>query len=594
MKDSNSDAALSEHLRGLFSAEWKLKSPPTSLWPSLKGLASHNEELLQGLTQITDLSSLQSLIERYVKNERGAELLQTQNCTVLRLALQRCAQQNALPDILSMISDIIARLNYLRLPIHSGILTTGILFAMLNLSAPTLERFLGTHSLIGLPAFGQRESIRIISNCSKALEYKAFENPNYDPSPMLAAVTGEGDLPTSHPRLHDCLYWTQPSDQSEIRYNSQLSAQEYICLLVKLGSNEVLHTCWSSFLKNIQPQNYHSCLAAYQVVLALIQSARPGLAVKYLEDISTKCGDSLPFIAIFPNLQIFIDDPAVGEALPDLVRGQDYIKLLEARLEDIDHSMGVWWHHECQDHFSATPQLSESIWGAFGDQLVPNIKNGAAKPDHEGQLYTALRRHGCSKSPAALNMIVNLLHDHTGQSLEIATHLDYDKQRLQEFRSRFGSLEFRWAPEHSPIEFSDSRISPLLDSTKPSAPRDLGLLRARLMVGGTPQSGAHSLHLMQLGCIDVRYSLAEPWKPSHCIVAWDRHLGELLGLFVGQTSVFDSGPAPVGPFGALMHIRLSSDPRARTLPSETPAYPRNCWGPYYLDVDPSPDLEFAN
>lgn len=190
-------------------------------------------------------------------------------------------------------------------------------------------------------------------------------------------------------------------------------------------------------------------------------------------------------------------------------------------------------------------------------------------------------------------MIVDLLHNYTGQSLEIVTHLDYDKQ-LQEFRSQFGFLEFRWCPEHSPIEISDSRISPLLDSTKPSAPLDLGLLRARLMVGGTPQSGAHSLHLMQLGCIDVRYSFDEPWKPSQYSVVWDRHLGELLGLHVGQTSVLDSGPAPVGPFGALMHIRLSSDPQARTPSSDTPVYPRNCWGPYHLDVDPSPDLEICN
>lgn len=156
MKDLNSDVALSEHLRDLFSVEWKLKSPPTSLWPALKGLAPDNEELLRGLTQVTDLSSLQSLVERYVKNERGAELLQTQNCTLLRLALQRCARQTALPNILSTISDIMARLNYLQLPIQSSVFTTGISFAMLDLSAPTLERFLGAHRLIGLPALGQR------------------------------------------------------------------------------------------------------------------------------------------------------------------------------------------------------------------------------------------------------------------------------------------------------------------------------------------------------------------------------------------------------------------------------------------------------
>lgn len=184
--------------------------------------------------------------------------------------------------------------------------------------------------------------------------------------------------------------------------------------------------------------------------------------------------------------------------------------------------------------------------------------------------------------------IVDLLHDHTGQSLEIVTHLDYRKERLQKFGSEFSGLQLRWSPEHSPIEFSDSRIPALCDSTKPSTPPNLGLIRARLVVGKASQPGVDSLHLMQLGCMDMRYGSDEPWQPSGFIVVWDRQFGELLGLYVGQTSgVIDSGPAPVGPLGALMHIRLSSHPEEQAL---SPSGPRNCWGPYHLDIDPSSDL----
>jgi len=598
IQNSDTDVAFSGYLDGLFSTEWKSNSPPAPLWTSLKGLSTRNEELLRGLdTETPDISSLRSLIERYVKDSHGAELLQAKNSTLLRLALQRCQRQNTLPEILTVITDLVARLNRLQLPVQPGTYATGISLAMLDLSAPALVQFVKGHRLIGLPSLGLRESRRIVQYCSEALDHKAFEDPYYDPTPMLAAVSGEGDLvPPNCPRLHDSLHWMQATDPIDGRFNSQTGGHEYVSLLVRLGSDEVLHTCWNNFLKNIQPKNRHSCLAAYQVVLTLIQNVRSEIAVKYLEDVSQHCGDTLPFISGFPNLQILVDDPVVGEALPDLVRGEDYLELLEARLEDMDQRIGVRWNPESQEHSSAVPEPSESIWEAFGDQIVPKNNNSGIDPNHGGQLYSELRVHGCSKSPAALNRIVDLLHDHNGKSLQIVTHLDYNKERLQKFRSKFEGLELCWSPEHSPIEFSDSRIPVLHDSTGLSTPPDLGLIRARLIVGGAPRSGANSLHLMQLGCMDMRYSSDEPWQSSGYIVVWDRHFGELLGLYVGQnTGVINSGPVPVGPLGALMHIRLSSNPEEQALsPSGTPTHPRNCWGPYHLDIDPSPDLDFEN
>ncbi|CAG8421803.1 unnamed protein product [Penicillium salamii] len=593
IESSHPDAASSSYLRELFSHSWKSNSPPPPLWTSLKGLAPHNEGLLQGLeAPNAGISALKSLVERYANDEHGAALLQAQNGTFLRLTLQRCQLQNTLPEILSVISDIIARLDRLQLPVQPGTYATGISFAMLELSAPALGQFVIARRLKGMPAIGLRESVRIIKNCSDALDHKVFEDSHYDRSLMLAVITGEGDfVPHDNIRLHDSLYWTQPSDKNGIRYTSQLSAQDYISLLAKLGSGEVLHTCWSSFLKNVQPKNHHSCFAAYQVVLALIQSTNSEVAVNYLEQVSQYCGDNLPFIARFPNLQILIDDPLVGDALPDLVRGEDYIELLDVQLDNMNQRMGLQWNSDCQEHSSAALEPSEAIREALGDQYVPNIGVGSTDSNDAKQLWAELRARGCSKSPAALNGIVDLLHDHNGQSVEIATHLDYSKERLREFRSRFGPVEFRWAPEHSPIEFSDSRIPLLHEFTRPSTPLDLGLIRARLIVGGVPQSGANSLHLMQLGNIYLRHGLDEPWQLSGYILVWDRHLGELLGLYVGQTSgVIDSGPTSVGPFGALMHISPSSNAGERTSPNGMAAC--NCWGPYYLDIDPSPDLEY--
>ncbi|KAK4870329.1 hypothetical protein LT330_005383 [Penicillium expansum] len=589
--DQNTNEILSGYLRELFVAEWKLNTPPPTLWTSLKGLTSRSQELSwDANSHIADISSLRSLIERYINSKREAELLQTGDCLPLYCALRRCQQNNTLPEILSVLHDLLARLKRLRLPIHPKMYSIALCFACFELSPSDLKQFLDGHHQMGFPTLSLRESLRIVRCYSEALDCKAFEDQYYDPNPILAGFTGEGEFVTQDHNLHETLFWAQCTDQTGNQFNSENKAHDYICLLVRLGDDEMLHKCWSRFLKNIQPKNSGSCIAAYQVVLALVQNVQSRIAVKFLEDISQRCGDNLPFIAKFSNVRFFLDDTIVGEALPDLVRGGDYLELLEFCLEDMDRRMSIEWNTKRQSHFSTALDPSQSIWGSFDDQLLPRIDSKSVGSDHTGQLYAELYIHGCSKSPATLGRVVDLLNDHDGQPQEIVTNLDYNPARLDELiRSKFESLELRWVPEHSPVEFSNSQIPALHDLSEPMTPSTLGLIRARLIIHGVPQMGIHNLHLMQLGCMDMRYGPDEPWQPSGYIVVWDRHHGELLGLYVGQnTGIIDCGPAPSdGPLGALMHLTLSASPTSgpRTLP-------RNCWGPYYLDVDPSADLEY--
>ncbi|CAI7607696.1 unnamed protein product [Penicillium palitans] len=579
--ESNTNEVLSEHLRGLFVTEWKLNTPPPPLWTSLKGLRSRNEELLWDTnSDIADVSSLRSLIERYVNDRHGAEILQSRNCLPLHYALRRCQQKNTLAEILSVLRDLFARLKRLQLPIQPEMYTIALYFASFDLSTSDLRHCLDGHYQMGLPALSLKESLRVVRYCSEALDCKAFEDPYYDPNPILAEITGEGELVTRNLNLHDTLFWTQSTDQIGNRFNAETKAQDYICLLARLGNDE--------------PKNHQSCIAAYQVVLALVQNVQSETAAEWLEDISQHCGDNLPFIAKFPNIRFLLDDPIVGEALPDLVRGEDYLELLVFCLEDMDRRMGVQWSPDSQSHFSTALDPSKTIWEAFDDQPLPKIDNKSVCFDHGGQLYAELHVHGCSKSPATLGRVVDLLNDHDGQSQKIVTHLDYNAARLDEFHSKFESLELRWVPGHSPIEFSNSQIPALHDSSEPMTPSTLGLIRARLIIHGVPQMGVDDLHLMQVGCMDMRYGPDEPWQPSGYIVVWDRHYGELLGLYVGQnTGVIGSGPAPSdGPLGALMHLTLSASPERTFYPSGTRTHSRNCWGPYYLDVDPSADLEY--
>ncbi|KAJ5383392.1 hypothetical protein N7517_001303 [Penicillium concentricum] len=593
--DSNANDVLSGYLRELFVPEWKFNTPPPPLWTSLKGLTSRNQGLLEAAnSEMTDVSSLRSLIERYVNDRHGAELLQDQNCLPLNHALQSCQRRNTLAEILSVLSDLCARLKRFQFPIQPEVYSTALYFASLDLSASYLKHFLNGHHHMGFPALGPEDSLQIVQYCSEALDCKSFEDPYYDLSPIISGITGEGELVPQNHNLHDILFWTQSADQIGKRFDFGAKAHEYICLLARLGDDEVLHRCWSYFLKNIQPRNYQSCIAAYQVVLALVQNVRSQTAVRWLEDISQHCGDNLPFIAKFPNLRFLINDPIVGEALPDLVRGEDYLELLQVYLDDLDQRMGVQWSPESQSHFSTALDPSESIWEAFEDHILPKISNKAIGSDHGGQLCAELRVHGCSKSPTALSRITDLLNDHDGQSQKIVTWLDYEPARLDEFRSKFGLLEFRWVPAHSPIEFSNSQIPALRDSSEPMTPSTLGLIRARLIIHGVPQMGIDNLHLMQLGCMDMRYGPDQPWQPSGYIVVWDRHFGQLLGLYVGQnTGVIDCGSAPSdGPLGALMHLTISTNDERTIYPSGIRPHSRNCWGPYYLDVDPSADLEY--
>ncbi|KXG47899.1 uncharacterized protein PGRI_017690 [Penicillium griseofulvum] len=591
--DSNTNEILSGYLRELFVPQWKLNSPPPPLWTSLKGLTSHNQKLSVDVnSEIVDISSLRSFIERYVNDRYGAELLQDRNCLPLNLTLKSCQQSNTLAEILSVLSDLLARLKRLQLPIQPEMYSIALYFASSDISASYMKHFLDGRHHMGFPALDLVDSLRIVQNCSKALDCEAFEDPYHDLNPILSAITGEGErVPHKH-NLHDILFWTQPAGQIGDRFDFE--AEAYMCLLARLGSDKVLHRCWSHFLKNIQPRNQQSCIAAYQVVLALVQNAQSQTAVRWLEDISQHCGDNLPFIARFPNLRLLLNDPIVGEALPDLVRGEDYVKLLKVCLDDMDRRMGVQWSPEGQSHFSTALDPSESIWEAFEDQTLPKPDNKSVGSDHGGQLYAELCAHGCSKSPAALSRITDLLNDHDGQP-QVVTWLDDKPERIVELRSKFELLEFRWVPSHSPIEFSNSQIPALRDFSNPMTPSTLGLIRARLIVHGVPQMGTNNLHLMQVGCMDMRYGPDQPWQPSGYIVVWDRHFGRLLGLYVGQNNgVIDCGPAPSdGPLGALMHLTVLPNPEEQTFyPSGICPDSQNCCGPYYLDVDPSDDLEY--
>lgn len=582
-----SKKSLRKQITELLDSQWKSNSPPPALWFALKGVnPMFDSEERRRLQSVADLSSLRNVIERLVVDDGGADRLQQKECNTLGRALERCQQNATYTEILATLSDITARLQRLKLKTKPQILELGMYYAALNLSAPALRQFLQRYDqLAGPRQTSWLSAKRTLQALLQETQSALFENPNYNTTALLAEITGEGEpKPQDRPRLANCLLGNPAKEHQ----NWAL----YLCLLSKLQSVKKLDSRWKRFIKVFDPENQSICHYAYSVILSLIQAGRSEAAAKFLEDISIRSGDTLPYIGDLQYIHALLDDPVVGEALPDLVQGDHYEKLLEVRMEDMERRLGIRWQDgqkppDRKGHFAAAPG---SAWSVFQDQPLFTIDGDCAGYDEPARLYPNLQAHGCSKSESDLGLLMDMLIEQTGNEQEIVAHLNFDSDRPQSIHSNFPTLQLRWCVEPSPIEFSDSLLAATTEASRKWSPASLGLIRARAITNGVPQMGTRALHLMQLGSLDMRHGPDEKWQPSGYIVTWDRQYGEMVALFVGKDrGVVDPGAAPSdAPFGALMHIRPSDMPNASPLsPNRVPWDPA---APYCLDVDPSVDL----
>ncbi|KAJ6127365.1 hypothetical protein N7523_002977 [Penicillium sp. IBT 18751x] len=575
----------------LLDSKWLSKNPPPELWNALKGVdVQFKSTERRRLQSVAELASLRNVISKLVIDGGGADRLQQRECKVLGNALKRCQQDVTYTEILATLSDIIARLQRLELPIKPHIVELGMYYAALNLSPSALRWFLHLYERLGgsensSTLSRKTSSRRILQTLLFEVDAVIFENPRHNTADLLAEFTGEGEhMRQLRPRLADCLL----RDPYEEHENWAL----YLCLLSKLQSVEALNATWTKFMSVFDPQNEKFCHEAYSVIINLTQAGRSDTAAKLLEDISMRSGDTLPYIGNLQCIDVLLDDPIVGEALPDLLQGDHYEELLNVRMEDMERRLGIQWQEsselmEQKSHVGTGP---DPAWSSFQDQPLLTIDGDSAGYDEPARLYPNLQAQGCSKLCSDLSQLRNMLIDQTGNEQEMITRLNFDQDRLDLFHSKFPTLQLRWCVEHSPIEFSDSHLAATTMESSTWSPASLGLIRARTIVNGAPQTGTRALHLMQLGSLDMRYGPDEQWRSSGYIVAWDRQYGEMIALFVGKNhGVIDRGAAPSSsPFGAVMHIQPSNMPNASPLSANR--IPRDPDGLYFLDVDPSVDL----
>lgn len=539
------------------------------------------------LRSAADLISVKHAAEKLAIDGNGAVKLQGRNCENLRQALRRCERHNTYAQILSTLSDIIARLQRFGLLIRPQLFEIAMYYAALDLSLSALRPLLqGYGQLVSSQGTSGTGGL-VLDALLEAIDSRLFENPQYDTRLLLAELTGEGETELqSRSTLHDALLGSPDQDRK--------NWSVYLCILAKLQSQQSLKALWKQYLKTHNNRDEDTHHSAYSVIVALIQAGRSDTAAKFLEDISQRSKDTLPYIATFRSLQPLLDDPIVGEALPDLVQGGHYEQLLKSRLKNMEERLGIQWKgpQVGEEHGAHIPVALDSSWATFEDQPLLTIDGDSAGYDDPARLYPELQARGCSNSVNDLGQLVHLLNDQGGNVQGLVLDIDLDRKRLNEIRTEFPSLELRWCPEHSPIEFSDSPLPALFEQSEEWTPASMGLIRARSMINGVPQGGTKCLHLLQLGSMDMRHSPNEPWQPSGYIVAWDRQHGGMIALFVGKNyGLVDRGPTPPGsPFGAVIHLRPS------TMPNSSPLNPdrflRDSVGPYYLDLDPSADLDF--
>ncbi|KAJ5169002.1 uncharacterized protein N7482_004596 [Penicillium canariense] len=581
--ESGSNSTLRKHALFLIDTEWVSGNPPPALWCALKGIHPTNrKEEAERLSSVNNLSSLKTVIERLAVDRQGAKLFNYQiRATEV---MHRCEEYNTYTEIVSALSDINTRLKRLDLPK----LTTndGLYYAALDLAMPAFQQFLYTRQEARYYRLSFANGGSVINALSESIDSVLFERPDYDTKFLLAGLTGEGDESRrTRPTLHDVLH--------EAREQDRRNWSTYLCVLARIHSRHALIKSWKLYMAEFDSSRRDACHLAYNVVLALVRSGRSEEAAILLEDISQRSRDNLPHIATLHNLQVLLDDPAVSEALPDLIQGHQYEELLETRLQNMEARLGIRWEGvngqgKNKAHVGVMPG---SPWAVFKDQPLLTIDGDCAGYEDPVRLYSEIQAHGCSKSRSDLRQIVDLLNEHDGMAQRVEVWpLDPGMQEI--FQTDFSSLEFQWCPEHSPLEFTDSPLPALSNWSENWTPAMLGLLRARGTVNGVPQDNNKCQHLIQLGTLDQRFGEGDSWLPSAYIVAWDRQFGEMIALYVGKgDGIRDRGPTPPdAPFGAGMLIRPTHMPGQEPWPCDRPR--RIPARSYYLDIDPSPDLGF--
>ncbi|KAF4165345.1 hypothetical protein CNMCM6936_007953 [Aspergillus lentulus] len=568
---------LDDHLNDVFLGEWPQSTLPPPLWSSLRPKVARldRDVIIKGLEHdVRNLRHLQILIERHINGHGACVLLQAEHCNLLAQALERCQRHHSAAEILVAINALVSRLQRMQMDLHRKLHLLGMHYACLSYSTAALERHLRDLLAINPKRFGLASSVALVDALYMSIRSFELQGDHPDTGSMLKLVTGESDVgDASEVTLHSILFWVGPK---------KTFIGRYFRLLVKLKSRELLHTLWSDVLNLLWAKaGVHRFHNAYSCIVALVVEGDVARATTYLEEISQRADDALPYISEFKDLSVLLANQKVCESVSRLCGHYEHLKILEVQLERMEKRLGINWLPEKSLHTS----ISDFSDNATGQPLLTMDGDSSGYESSE-RLIAEMHALGCSGSLSDLTRLANCLDEHGGEHIPVV-----------QSSAENTPLELAWVPQRCPVDVLDSsEVRPGEHTT--NSPSSLGLIRLDPENAGLSPTDTRSLHLMQLGYLIIKpkaSSAEHEWRESGHIVALDRASGQLFAVFVGKAQGLISpgiqSNIPRIPFdlNSIMKIELRSDLNGTHL-GDNHSSPEFDITKCYLDVDPCKDL----
>ncbi|KAL4978677.1 hypothetical protein BDW66DRAFT_129333 [Aspergillus desertorum] len=564
-------------LADVFLVEWPFGTSPAPLWTS--HLAKVDDPRGRNLTmkQAQNLRMAQHVIEKRVASSSGDIHKIFEPPVEFQAAMERSEHGSTDGDILAFINGLEARLELIDSGNNVAALVhhMGIRYACSAFSEPSLLHHLQSYLAIGGKTLGLSESLALVERLLSALQNLSFQDPKRDVSSLLRLVTGEVD--PDGPNLHRILFWAR-DDVSPMKVGL------YLSLLVKAKNDTVRHKLWNDYLQRTvrnQYSNLREYQSAYVYAMSLVDAGDSLGAVTALKQVSALARNDLPGISHFERVRDLLRDDAIKEALSQIVRKQEYAKLLDIQLSDIEQRLGVTWLDDLDPGESLHVGISDTC--AASDQPLFNMDGDSPGYESPERLVAEIRAHGCSKSSADLCKIVHLLDDYEGSLIPISIE-SWPKSNTKLY----------WAPQRSPLTLGKAVSGS--DGFQNISLSEIGLAKVIASKDENPYALVQTLHLIQLGYLleeqprssDEGSEASPQLKETGHLVAWDRAHGRMLVVFAGTgRGTVDAAVE----FGDLVE------------PSACGAIARvdplnNAWavGPsirilrYRLEQDPSPDI----
>lgn len=554
----------------VFLEQWPLNSAPAPLWTPKPGDPSSTKV---ALSRAEHLHSVQHFIERNLVDTTAGDDFMAIYGKEFKKAVKSCERHHTYGDILSFINGVDTRLKRLGSRMHVDFHAVGIYYACLTLSECSLDYHIRCYLAAAdspiKEKLGEEDSLSLVKGLLSSLQAVPFQDPSRDISNILRLINGESQPDVSN--LHQILYWSKEDAKMS-------QVEDYLALLAQSGDTTIRRLMWEKYLRSDDAEltGFHS---GYVYAASMVRAGKPNDALAALRTLSERAGNDLPHISEFEDLNGILENDIINEELCQLVSKEEYAKILYVQISEVERRLGLPLDGEASHEAISDTSASE--------KPLVTIDGDSSGYESPGRLVAEIKALGCSKHPADLNNIGNLLDEFEGSFIPTCVP------------SWPGpDAEFYWAPQRSPVGLHNAHPQKN-DSSPNTSLSDSGLVKVTPGHSQTPYAFGQTLHLMQLGYLLMKqqppastahFDTSPQPQETGYLVTWDRVSGRFLIVFAGvEHGVVDpltESHIRAGPSGRDAIVEINPLNYKHTLG-------RDIYIPSYrLEVDPSPDLIF--